>query len=340
MERSIPTENAFNFLRYALALSLIVAHYTILCDFHTVSYFLPMLVVQGFFIFSGFLTLLSYNNKVFELRPFIRKRLLRLLPPYITVIILCTSMGIFLTDWSVKDYLLSSKVYRYLASNLFFLNFLQPSLPGVFSDNPHTDAVNGSLWTMKVEVLFYAAVPLLFYLFNRFRKGYVLIALFGGSLLWNECFTLLYQKSGNELYNVLRHQIGGQFVYFTIGMALFFYFDHIFKQARIIIPSACLLFVAGFFTDTLFYAQSITYGILLVALAYGCPMLRWTNRLPNLTYGLYLYHFPVIQSLLSLNILQPNPMAGFLLVLVITFTLSYISYYTIEKRIRHFFHFS
>ena len=336
MAPTIPRENAFSFLRYGLALALIMAHYTILCNFHPVSYFVPMLVVQAFFIFSGFLTLLSHNGKVFNLRTFVRKRASRLLPAYVTVVLLCAIAGSCLSYTPLCTYVTDTRLYKYIASNLLFLNFLQPSLPGVFEGNPHTDAVNGSLWTMKVEVLFYATVPLLLFLFRKFRPVAVLSALFLGSLLWNECFTFLYRQSGNTLYEVLRHQLGGQFLYFTIGMTLYFYFDRLWTYKRLLFPLSALLFVAGFFTYRLAYVQSIAYGILLVGLAYGCPALFRANRWPNLTYGLYLYHFPVIQTLLSLKLIPSNPYTGFLLTLALTTALAYVSHYVIEPRIRRF----
>lgn len=339
MASHIPQDNAFNFLRYALSLSLVIAHYTILCDFHPVSYFVPMLVVQAFFIFSGFLTLLSHADQPFSIHSFVRKRMKRLLPSYIFVILLCAIAGGWLSVLPLRTYLTETNFYKYLASNLLFLNFLQPSLPGVFMENPHTDAVNGSLWTMKVEILFYAVVPLLLYLFRKFRPVSVLVALFLGSLLWNECFAFLYRQSGKPLYEVIRHQLGGQFIYFAIGMTIYFYFNRILKYGQYIFPLSVLLFVAGFFTYRLEYIQSMAYGILLIGLAYRCTILRRANHWPNLTYGLYLYHFPVIQTLLSLRIIQPNPCAGLLLTLVLTTALAAVSYYVIEPSIRRLIHY-
>lgn len=337
MKPQIPKENAFNFLRYALALSLIVAHYTILCDFHTVSYFVPLLVVQGFFIFSGFLTLMSHDGRPLRLRPYLRKRALRLVPPYATAIVLCALAGAAFTTLSPKDYATSTDVCKYVLSNLCFLNFLKPSLPGVFTANPHTDAVNGSLWTMKVEVIFYLFVPLLLYFFRKWGKGRVLLVLLLVSLLWNETFTLLYIHTGKALFSVLRHQWGGQLLYFVIGMALYVYFNRLQRYEKLVLPLSTACFVVGFFFHQLAYVQSMAYGTLLIVAAYRLPALQRVNRLPNLTYGLYLYHFPVVQSLLSINVLQEHPYSGFLLTLLVTTALAAASYYGIERLIQRRF---
>ena len=37
---------------------------------------------------------------------------------------------------------------------------MQPSLPGLFAGNPFRE-VNGALWTLKIEVLFYLVLPVL-----------------------------------------------------------------------------------------------------------------------------------------------------------------------------------
>ena len=53
-----------------------------------------------------------------------------------------------------------SSVGRYLGWNLAFLNFMEPALPGVFEANRFTE-INGALWTLKIEVMFYLVLPLL-----------------------------------------------------------------------------------------------------------------------------------------------------------------------------------
>ena len=74
-----------------------------------------------------------------------------------------------------------------------FLNFAHPNLPAVFANNS-MQAVNGALWTLKIEVLFYISVPLLVWLFRwtgRWR-GVMLIYVI------SFCLCLYYGRVGTS----------------------------------------------------------------------------------------------------------------------------------------------
>lgn len=82
-------------------------------------------------------------------------------------------------------------MYKYLVANLCFMNFLAPSLPGVFTENIMT-AVNGSLWTMKGEVVCYLMVP---FVYNYIKKRREKVTTILGILIfvclnciWHFCF--------------------------------------------------------------------------------------------------------------------------------------------------------
>lgn len=78
-----------------------------------------------------------------------------------------------LSSYSVADFLASKESWKYLGSNLLMLNWLQPSLPGTFT-RCHMTAVDGALWTMKFELLFYVLLPL-FVRALRSSVGYYLL---------------------------------------------------------------------------------------------------------------------------------------------------------------------
>ena len=119
-------------VRYVLAFSVVVAHFNYLCGFDIPWPVSSSTGVGGFFALSGFLI---YRN--FEQRPIIRhyvlSRTLRILPPYVLIVVLCAFLLAPFSTLPAREYFLDPGWWKYLASNLLFLNFLAPDIPGVFS---------------------------------------------------------------------------------------------------------------------------------------------------------------------------------------------------------------
>ncbi|MEQ9315317.1 MAG: acyltransferase family protein, partial [Henriciella sp.] len=115
---------------------------------------LAELSIQGFFIVSGALVYGSLERSE-TLATYAEKRVRRLYPAYAVVILVPALVSGFLTGWADVTAILS-----YLGANLIFLNFLSPDLPGLFDANRFTE-VNGALWTLKIEVMFYIGLPVL-----------------------------------------------------------------------------------------------------------------------------------------------------------------------------------
>lgn len=109
------------------------------------------------------------------------KRALRIYPAYFCIVLICAVMGVFFSAYSWREYW-SLSLLKYIAANLVFLNFLQPNLPGLFESNA-IQAVNGALWTLKIEVMFYLFVPLAVMAFRKFGRLTVIVALYIASVL-------------------------------------------------------------------------------------------------------------------------------------------------------------
>jgi peptidoglycan/LPS O-acetylase OafA/YrhL len=107
-----------------------------------VSYLSSGLAVKSFFVISGFLITMSYEQTN-NIQLYLSKRLRRILPAYVFVVAVSAFGLALLSNMPLNEYFSLSWV-KYLVSNLLFLNFLQPTLPGVFENNP-LPAVNGAL---------------------------------------------------------------------------------------------------------------------------------------------------------------------------------------------------
>src|SRR5262249_17819486 len=108
---------------------------------------------------------------------------------------------------------------RYLFANLTFMNFLGPELPGVFQDN-YLRTVNGSLWTLKVELAYYAVVPLIVLCHQRFGVYRTAIGLVAFSFAYRGVIRMLVGDEDSKLADTLAKQLPGQLMFFAGGHCL------------------------------------------------------------------------------------------------------------------------
>ena len=159
--QKINIDNNFDILRLILAVLVFFAHWNTLTsqDISNQLFHLSGYAVHMFFIVSGFLIFWSFDadqNK----KHFYIKRFFRIFPLYAFLIILQTLFFIGFSDGSTFE------VIKYFIANIFFLNFLAPSVCSTLS-SLEVNAINGSLWTLKNEVVFYLIVPLLFMFYKK-----------------------------------------------------------------------------------------------------------------------------------------------------------------------------
>lgn len=322
--------NGFDFIRYVLAFVVAVAHFYGLTDTPRQGWWMTSGdAVSGFFVLSGFLVFRSFQRQP-DWRRYARRRLCRVVPPYLFIVLLCVVAGAFLTEWPTADYLTSEQTYRYLLANVFFLNFLEPSLPGVFSHNALT-AVNGALWTMKVELLLYATVPLVAACLRRWRPAVVLTAIFLLSFLYAEGLDALYDATGNAVCLMLKRQFVSQLVYFYAGTAALLYFAPFQRNAKWLLPLALFVYIARHAWGCCAYLYPFALAALIVGTAFHVPCLRFASRVSNISYSIYLFHFPVIQTVLSFGLHQCSFWGALVLSLTLTVLLAACSWKFVEK---------
>ena len=161
--------NNFDNVRLGLALIVFFSHAVGLSNESDLTvfsrFFDANFAVKGFFAISGYLIYQSYI-KSHGLLDYLEKRIRRIYPAYFLAIIICLLIGILTSSLGWINIITSHKTIAYVLSNLVFLNFMQPTLPGVFEGNS-VQALNGALWTIKVELMLYACVPIIAYLFKK-----------------------------------------------------------------------------------------------------------------------------------------------------------------------------
>ncbi len=162
-------KNNFDLLRLLFAATVCLVHAYVLSGFQQLGIIANVLssavAVKSFFVVSGFLIFMSFEHSS-SFAAYARKRIRRIYPALFHGDHALRVGLVAVSSKNITEYFSFAWV-KYVAANLAFLNFWQPTLPGVFDSNMLPD-VNGALWTLKIEIMFYLAVPLFVFLFRRF----------------------------------------------------------------------------------------------------------------------------------------------------------------------------
>ncbi len=332
----IPFPNNMGVVRYVLAFSVVIAHFNELADFDFTFPISSFTAVGGFFALSGFLIYPSFLRRP-VLKNYIMSRVRRLLPAYwLTVIGFAVGL-VAVSTLSVPDYFTSGEFWKYLAANLSFLNFIEPGLPGVFTDTEVPDVVNGSLWTMKVEWALYLSVPVVVAILSRLkgRRDVQIVGIILLSMGYRLLFRYLYDATDKEIYDILGHQFLGQFCYFYTGVLCYLQLPRFLKYKWSLLCGSLLLIL---FSEFIPYSEILIHPVAVPVVVIWFSIVgkwgTWEAKKDNVSYNVYLVHFPVIQ--LFAIYLQKHPVpgwAGLAICCVLSLLLSF-AMLPLEKAIR------
>ena len=327
METSGRHFNAITLVRWFFAVSLVCFHACVLLRHSFITPVKGHAIVSVFFVLSGMLTYEGFAARP-GARAFYLRRLRKLFPPYALVIVACAVAFAAFSAMPADGYYTSQGFWKYLAANLTFLNFLSPTLPGVFETHS-VDAVNSSLWTMKVEVMFYAVAPAIVWFSRRFRPLWIIAAVYVLSAAYSEIFTHLYHVSGLEKFDVLRRQLPGQMMYFAAGMAAVHLRAALLRhKAAALLAGLAVWGLCSAFTR-LRPIEPLAIACAITVVAYGSRRLSALSvSVPNLTYEVFLLHFPILQTFVELKLFEK---LGFAIALPLAFVVVVLLSYAINR---------
>lgn len=336
-------ENSLDFIRLLAASQVALLHtFEFLYVHKTGTLFFELLRlfpgVPIFFFISGLLI-----SKSFEMTPAIglyaKNRALRIFPALIIVvavnIIMVWSTGYF----STVQPSVSEVALLFLAKSTF-LQFYNPDFMRGFGDG----VLNGSLWTICVELQFYILTPILYILFGKNRqisnKTLTILILF--FLVLNR---LLYgsadEYSHEILWKLYRVSFAPWFYMFLMGIFVQRNFIYISKYiSRIPFVPLLMLYTLLMYTASHFgvhFGNSISpviFFLLVLVIfraAYFVPSFFGTVLRGNdISYGIYIWHIPIVNQFLYYN-LQEKYEHSAIAVIIISVTLAIISWFFIEK---------
>ena len=323
-------QNNFTLIRLLLALAVVVSH-AFSVTTGSVSdeplalrtgFTLGEHAVNGFFAISGFLVTMSFDRRGW--RDYAVARTLRIAPGLIAAtLVVALLLGAAMTDLGAGAYYGDPGLRRFIVATLTSLKS-NIALPGVFENNPFRFPM-GTVWTLKYEILCYVAVfaiGLVGLVGSRFGA----IALVVGLAVAMAGLDLLKPDAPKGVETALRLPL-----IFACGGALYVLRERVRLSGLLVLVLAGATWLAGatFLYKTLLFIAS-AYGVLWLCLAPAWLTRRSYEPRGDLSYGTYLYGWPVQQSL---HTLMPGSSAVVLLLpsLAITLGVAALSWFFVEK---------
>lgn len=322
--------NNFDAIRIAAALLVLLSHHFALTGQGEPS-FLHLHSVGGaavivFFIISGYLVTASWVHDPSVPR-FLYRRFLRLWPALaLVVVVTAYGLGAWVTRLPLVDYWAHRATFDYLSALWMHVRYV---LPGVFEDNPYARGVNGSLWTIPIEVRCYLILAFAG-LLGLLRRHWLWLLIIAAYMLW-----FLLRRSADVTGHVhYRHELTA---YFLAGSGLCLlqpsWQRHTVRWLAAMAAVSTLALVYDLYYTTLLVAAPL---LVLMAGTAATPVFQRAGHWGDPSYGVYLIAFPVQQTVIHFL----WPAAGFAGTLAIaatvTVVLAYGSWHAVEKvALRH-----
>lgn len=251
-----------------------------------------VLVVRVFFVVSGFLVCGSWLRDPDPAR-FLLRRALRILPALIAVVAASVLViGPVMTTLPPPAYWQHQQTTDYLWNLVLAPRF---ALPGVFDDGRAFTAVNGSLWSLPVEVAMYLLLPL-------YARRWLVPAVGGAAIVAALVFTVVLPNQVEPVVFATSVPFGLRFAAdFVLGAGV-----RVWRlEQRLSLQAALILLVlaqgasAWPLAGAVAGSVALPYAVLAFCLA-PRPVFGWLDRRADLSYGIYLWGGPVQQAALSL----------------------------------------
>ncbi len=288
--------NNWDLVRLILATMVVAYHSYVMTGLPAPDWYTTIargdLAVAGFFGLSGYMVAGSYARSG-DLPTYFLARFCRIYPAYAASIIFALAVGLSVST-SASTMQLVSASGRYLIANLTFLNNVQGTLPGAFEDHLHPE-INTAWWTLKIEVAFYFALPIFFLLLRR-RHGLLWAAgLYALGYGWSAGFNLFADPAQSNFYARMARQLPGWTGYFVVGVAAYHHRDVLDRYRWPIAGVAAAIVLSGVHQFDIAAPLAITLLVLSAGLiGHHVPI----NRFGDISFGIYVYHSPIIQLLI------------------------------------------
>jgi peptidoglycan/LPS O-acetylase OafA/YrhL len=340
-------QNCFDALRLFAALSVAVNHFTTHLNSNFL-WFTPGKAwwfcdgVMMFFILSGGMVYRSAERCMTQGRPvreYLKNRFLRIVPAvyaYLAVMILILLTLRVITPGAAAD----PGFLAWIGSGMVLAPVYHPAILQDFG----VGVVNGSLWTIPVEVSFYLLVPAMAWLAGRWGFWKTMAA----ALTLGATGMLGYAVLGGyDTELPAAKLLGVTFVpwlaFFVVGIVIARIWRRLPQHWFLAVGAAALYLATYAWRTQVGPDTSLIISLVSVVplsyvtfwLGYRGPgvVQRVTARLGDLSFGVYIWHMPVVNILIWLG-LEQGPLHGTGLVLAalgVTVGIAFVSWHLVER---------
>ncbi|KLO43427.1 acyltransferase [Mycobacterium nebraskense] len=341
-----PRSNALNAWRLLLAAEVIFIHswgVTGRNPSNKPVYQLLLCVgVDGFFAISGFLITASWLGNP-RVRHYFTARALRILPGFYACLIITAfvfaPIGVAMQGGSVTKLIASGAPLEFVIENSA-VALVKFDIGGTPQGVPVAGVWNGSLWSLIWEVMCYlivAAIGVVGLASRRWVSPAIfVVALIGASLLppLTSPEELAHQQ-GDVLLPLIFLACRTA-IMFSAGALLYQWRDKIPARWSLVTVSLVIVAASSLLPDyRLVAAVPLAYAIIVSGALIHNKRMRLRT---DLSYGVYIYAFPIQQLLVIGGLSWLNPFAFFAVATIATLPLAAASWFLVEKPARSLKH--
>lgn len=340
-----PQNNVLNAWRLVLATGVILWHAWPLTgrtiSFEPVHQILRDGWVDGFFAISGFLITWSWFRQQ-RIRDYFFARAVRLLPGLwvclIVTAFVIAPVAVVIQGGSATKLLFSLAPFEYVMGNSAVL-LTQHDIAGTPIGIPWLGEWNGSLWTLFWEALCYTVIACLG-IAGLLRRRWVIPALLVLMLYWSAKLppyaSLIDAPPGAQIeldaatQQLVTSGIAVRFgVMFLAGALLYRFRDVIPARWSLVAVSVLVVLAATALPNyRVVGAIPLAYAIIVSGALIRNKRLRLRT---DLSYGIYIYAFPIEQLLVISGLAFLNPIILAIVATIATLPLAALSWFLVEK---------
>ena len=245
-------------------------------------------ILPIFFALSGFLVTGS-ALRTRSVRVFLTFRILRIVPALMTEVTLAALvLGPLLTTLPLGEYFSDPRFHVYFGNIVGWIHY---ALPGVFENNPRPGMVNQNLWTLDPELFCYAAMAALMVTRLVYSRWLMTAGWLAGTavLLGANMWMGLYEVNGTFKGPTLLY-------YFLSGVVAYHWRDHIPVNRWLFAVAAAGAYGLFLLPHHVFIVPVLLIYVMIYIGMQKMPRIAIFSR-GDYSYGLYLYAYPIQQTL-------------------------------------------